>query len=95
MCENAWKVLGADVFCGTAGSGTTTVDINKNGTTMFTSKPSITTTNQTGRNFSADNGTTTAAGDIITIDVDAVAATPVQDLYVYLYYIPLYNQYLT
>ena len=40
------KIYGADIRAGTAGNGTTTVDINKNGTTMFSSKPSITTTNQ-------------------------------------------------
>jgi hypothetical protein len=39
------------MWLGTAGNGTLTVDVNKNGTTMFsTTKPEITTTNQTALN---------------------------------------------
>jgi len=96
MCEVAGKIYGADIWAGTAGNGTTTVDINKNGTTMFTTKPSITTTNQSGLGFTADTGTVTAVGDYLTIDQDAVAATTaITDEYVNLYYLPLYNTYLS
>lgn len=62
---------------------------------MFTTKVSITTTAQSGLGFTADSGTTTATGDFITIDQDAVAGTPIVDEYVNLYWMPLYMVNLT
>ena len=95
MVELPSKIYGADIWAGTAGNGTTTVDINKDRTTMFTTKPSITTINQNDLGNTADNGTTADTGDYLTIDVDAVASTTkIVDLYVNLYYIPNYNSYL-
>ncbi len=94
MCEVAGKIYGCDAYAGTAGSGTTTFDINKNGTTMYTSKPSITTTTKSVLGKTADTGTVTAVGDFLTVDIDAVAATNIIDAYIYQYYLPLYNTYL-
>ena len=95
MCEVAGKIYGCDAYAGTAGSGTTTFDINKNGTTMYTSKPSITTTTRSVLGKTADTGTVTAVGDFLTVDIDAVAATNIIDAYIYQYYLPLYNTYLS
>lgn len=91
MCECSVKIYGADFWAGTAGNGTTTVDINKNLSTMFTTKPSITTTNKNILWVSAVDGTTASTGDYITLDIDAVAGTTkIIDAYVNLYYMPLY-----
>lgn len=67
----------------TAWNGTTTIDVNKNGTTVYaTTKPWITTTNQS----SINSGTITTAWcvswDVYTLDIDAFASTPWTDLYV-------------
>lgn len=67
----------------TAWNGTLTIDVNKNWTTVYaTTKPWITTTNQS----SINSGTITTAGcvswDVYTIDIDAVPWTPWTDLYV-------------
>ena len=71
----------------TAWSGTLTVDVNKNGTTLFaTTKPSITTTNQSSINSGTLTTTTLASGDVLTIDIDAVPWTPWTDLYVEIVY---------
>jgi hypothetical protein len=91
MVESPTKIYWADFWAGTAGSGTTTVDLNKNGTTMFTTKPSITTTNQNILWVSADTATTATTGDYLTMDVDATAGTTkIIDAYVNLYNLPLY-----
>lgn len=89
------KIFGADIQLGTAGSGTTTVDINDDATTMFTTKPSITTTNTKDLNNTANNGTIAAEGSKLTVDFDAVAGTAGVDMYVDLYWTPDLNRYLT
>lgn len=89
------KIFGADIRLGTAGSGTTTVDINDDGTTMFTTKPSITTTNTSDLDNTADTGIVAAEDSKLTLDLDAVAGTPGVDLYVTLFWTPNSNQYLT
>ncbi|TXH55813.1 MAG: hypothetical protein E6Q97_07930 [Desulfurellales bacterium] len=89
------KIFGADIRLGTAGNGTTTVDINDDGTTMFTTKPSITTTNTSDLDNTADSGTVAAEDSKLTIDLDAVAGTAGVDLYVKLFWTPNLNQHLT
>lgn len=91
MVESPSKIYWADFRAGTAWNGTTTVDINKGGSSMFATRPSILTTNQNILWVTADTGTTATTGDYITIDVDAVAwTTKIIDAYVNLYYMPLY-----
>ena len=84
------RVLGADLQVGTAGTtNNTTVDINKNGVTMFTTKPTLATTVASSPTpFTADTTTDLALGDTVTIDVDAVQTTPAVDLYVQVYVWP-------
>jgi len=91
--EDAIYVISADLVVKTAGSGTgsTVVDINDDGTTMFTTKPTLTTTGTTDRDNVSDNPTTAVAQySAITIDVDSVTATtaPV-DGYIDLFYYPV------
>jgi len=89
------KIFGADLYAGTAGNGTTTIDVNKNGTTMFTTKPYINGTNTKGEGFTADAGTTLTTGDYVSIDLDSPAlTTKITDLYVNVLYSPLNDIYL-
>lgn len=77
-------ITSVDLRYWTAWNWTLTVDVNKNGTTIFTTtKPTITGTNQVSVNSWTLTTTTLASGDILTIDIDWVPATtkPV-DLYV-------------
>jgi len=94
-CEVAWKIFGLDFWCDVAWSGTTTIDLNKNGNTLTTTKASITTTNDSVSWVTADNGSVTAVWDYLTIDIDAVAWTIIQGGYINVFYIPLYNSYLS
>ena len=62
---------------------------------MFTTKPTVASTATTGTIFTADNGTSLALNDRVTIDVDAVQTTPAVDGYVYLYLMATKDIYLT
>lgn len=84
------RVLGADLQVGTAGTtNSTTIDINKDGTTMFTTKPTLASTVATSPTpFTSDTATSLALADKVTIDIDAVQTTNAQDLYSQLYLWP-------
>jgi len=84
------KVIGVDLQAGTAGTtNNTTVDLNKNGTTMFTTKPTLATTVASSPTpFTADTTSSLALGDKVTIDIDAIQTTAAVDLYVQLYLFP-------
>jgi hypothetical protein len=85
-----YRVIGSDLYVGTAGTtGTMTIDINKNGTTMFTTKPSLATTvSYSPTPFTSDSATSLALGDKVTLDIDTVHTTAAIDLYVQLYVFP-------
>jgi hypothetical protein len=72
------------------GAGANTIDINDDGTTMFTTKPSIAENVTADIDNVSDNvETVVAAGSLITIDVDAITATTAPtDAYVKVYYAP-------
>ncbi|MHB9140794.1 MAG: hypothetical protein ACYC25_02845 [Paludibacter sp.] len=91
------RVLGADLQVGTAGTtNDTTVDLNKSGTTMFTTKPTLATTVASSPlPFTADTTTALALGDKVTLDIDAVQTTAATDLYVQLYLFPTRLNFLT
>jgi hypothetical protein len=95
--EEPMKVLGADLQVGTAGTtNSTTVDINKNGATMFTTKPTLATTVASSPTpFTADNGSVLALGDKITLDADAIQTTNAIDFYGTLYVLPSRYEFLT
>ena len=84
------RVIGADLQVGTAGTtNNTTIDINKGGTTMFTTKPTLATTVASSSTpFTADTATSLALGDKVTIDIDAIQTTAAIDLYSQLYLFP-------
>lgn len=86
------RVIGADLQVGTVAStsGTTTVDINKNGTTFMTTKATLAyNVASSPTPFTADSATSFALGDKVTLDIDGVTSTtfPV-DLYLNLYVFP-------
>jgi hypothetical protein len=95
--KEPYRVLGADIEVGTAGTtNNTTADINKGGTTMFTTKPTLATTVAASPTpFTADSGTSLALNDKVTIDIDAIQTTAAIDLYVTLYLFPTRYLYLT
>jgi len=83
--------LSADLRLKIAGSGTgsTIVDINDDGTTKFTTKPTITGTDASDLDNVADNPSTPVAKDsAVTVDVDSVTSTPPVETYVDVYYYP-------
>ena len=84
------KVIGADLQVGTAGTtNATTIDINKAGTSMFTTKPTLATTIASSPlPFTSDTTSALALGDRVSIDVDAIQTTNSVDLYVQLYLFP-------
>ena len=94
--EEPFRVIGADLQVGTAGTtNNTTVDINKGGTTMFTTKPTLATTVAASPTpFTADNSTSLALNDKVTIDIDAIQTTPAIDAYITLYIFPTRYLYL-
>lgn len=84
------RVIWADLQVWTAWTtNNTTVDINKWGTTIFTTKPTLATTVASSPTpFTADTATSLALWDKVTIDIDAVQTTSAVDLYVQLYLFP-------
>ena len=89
------KLFGADAFHASAGTTNNTVyDINKNGTTAFTTKPTIVSgsTSVLAQTADADSYATTT--DYISIDCDSVSDTPPSDATINMFVFPLKNQYL-
>ncbi len=95
--KEPYRVLGADIEVGTAGTtNNTTADVNKGGTTMFATKPTLATTVAASPTpFTADSATSLSLNDKVTIDVDAIQTTAAIDLYVTLYIFPTRYLYLT
>lgn len=84
------RVLGADIQVGTAGTtNSTTIDINKDGITMFNTKPTLASATSTNAStFTANSLTTLFTNKKVTIDIDSIQSTPAVDLYVQLYIFP-------
>ena len=78
-----WTILSIRASVETAPSGgSVVVDVNKNGTTLFTTqanRPTITTGNLTSGKVTTMDITTVADGDYLTVDVDT-ATTPAANL---------------
>ncbi len=83
-------VISSDLRLATAGAstGSTIVDINDDGATLFTTKPTITTTGTSDLdNVSTAPATAVAKDSAITVDVDSITATAPADAYVTIWYI--------
>jgi hypothetical protein len=91
----ACRVLMGKANHGTAGTtNATTYDINKNGSTIFTTKLSVSSADTTGDDTSADNNISLANEDYVTIDCDSVSTTAPIDFYIDLYLFPTNNVFL-
>jgi len=78
-------------------SGTTnasTFDINKNGTSVFTTKLSVSSADTTGDDTTANNDTSLALDDYVTLDCDSISTTAPIDAYIDLYLFPTNNVFL-
>lgn len=84
-------ILAADARVKSAGTTNATVfDINDDGSTKFTTKPSISSGSTSDLNNVADNPSALVAeGSAITADIDSVSTTPPTDAYIYIYYYPV------
>lgn len=82
-----YVAIAADLQLETAGTtNSTVVDINHNGSSMFTTKPSLATTVKTSPTpFSANQNIGISAGAELTLDIDNVQVNPGVGLYVQLY----------
>jgi hypothetical protein len=77
ISDSAWSITGIWIYRGTAGSASSTiVDINKNGTTMYTTQANRPTIAYNDGDSKVDatlpDVVTIAAGDIITLDRKSV-----------------------
>lgn len=74
-----WTITGVRASAGTAPTGAAIiVDINKNGTTIFTTqpnRPTIAISSNTSGNVTNMDITTVAAGEYLTVDIDQVGST--------------------
>lgn len=86
MATSSWTISSCHLWYWTAGNGTLTIDVNKNGTTIFSANPQITGTNQKTVTAGTISSWAVVAWDILTLDIDAVPWTPWVDLYVELVY---------
>lgn len=76
---STWTIAGARASVGTAPTGASLiVDINKNGTTIFTTqanRPTIAVSTNTSGNVTNMDVTTVAAGEYLTVDIDQIGST--------------------
>lgn len=74
-----WTITGVRASAGTAPTGASIiVDVNKNGTTIFTTqgnRPTIAISGNTSGNVTNMDVTTVAAGEYLTVDIDQVGST--------------------
>ncbi|HEX6257920.1 MAG TPA: hypothetical protein VFZ48_00405 [Candidatus Saccharimonadales bacterium] len=77
--DGTYAIVGVRLMAGTAPTGADIiVDINKNGTTIFTTqanRPTIAAGANSGGPGATPNVTALAAGDYITVDIDQVGST--------------------
>lgn len=70
-----YTVVSATVSVSTAPTGSAlVVDVNKNGTTMFSTKPQVAASAFTGTQ-AANASTSVTTGDYITVDIDSIGST--------------------
>lgn len=93
--DKPYTVMAAQQFLDTAWTTwTQTIDINKNDTTMFATKPPIASTATIWTFTWSDAAQTLAIGDKVSIDIDAKHTTAWVWMYVNLYIFPTNNLYL-
>lgn len=79
----SFTVIAAKAYVDTAGTtGATVIDVNKNGTTIFSANLSIASGGNGSTGGTLSGTPTFADGDYLTIDVDSVSTTPPKGLQV-------------
>jgi len=77
--DGTYTIIGTRLMVGTAPTGANLiVDVNKNGTTIYTTqgnRPTVTATQNAGGPGTAPDITALAAGDYLTVDIDQVGST--------------------
>jgi hypothetical protein len=77
--DGTYTIVGTRLMVGTAPTGANLiVDVNKNGTTIYTTqgnRPTITATQNAGGPGTAPDITALAAGDYLTVDIDQIGST--------------------
>lgn len=82
---SSWSVVAAKAYVDTAGTtGATTIDVHKNGTTIFSAVMSIASGGTASTGGTLDGAQTFADGDYLEIDVDAISASAPRGLQVLL-----------
>jgi len=95
--DKPYRVFGADGLHGTAGTtNATTYELLKNNTSnsLFTTDISIASAATIGNGFTADDNSSLALDDVVSLDCNTVSTTNPVDVYVDLFIFPTYNQYL-
>ena len=95
--ETAVYIISADLRLKAAGSGSgsSVIDINVNGISRFTNKPTIAGSGTSSLNNVADNiAEIVAAGSAVSVDCDSSTSTPGKDAYLLLFYYPAFWRYL-
>lgn len=83
-------IVGVGATVDTAGTtNVTTIDINKNGTSIMNTKITIDSSEKTSRTGATQNvlipsSTSFVVGDIFTFDVDAISTTPAKGLTIFM-----------
>lgn len=90
------KTFSVDFRVKTAGTTNATVcDVNDDGTSIITAKPSIASGGTSSVDNTTDDQNIILAGSLVTVDIDSVSTTPPSEGYVILYFTPDLNKYLT
>jgi len=91
------KIFGVDIYLGTAGGvsgGNTMIDVIDRGRSIMSWKPAISSNYTSCYSASCVDGESITVGKSLSVDILEVNTTPGIDLYVTIFYTPLYNTYL-
>jgi hypothetical protein len=94
--DKPYRVFGADALHGVAGTtNATTYELLKNGSanSLFTTDISIASGATVGNGYTADDNSSLALDDIVSLSINTVSTTAPIDCYIDLYYFPSYNIY--
>jgi len=95
--DKPYRVFGADALHGTAGTtNATTYELLKNGSdnSLFTTDISIASGATVGNGYTADDNSSLALNDVVSLSCNTVSTTAPIDVYVDMFIFPTYNQYL-
>jgi hypothetical protein len=95
--DKPYRVFGADSYVGVAGTtNATTFELLKNGSanSLFTTDISIASAATVGNGYTADDNSSLALDDIVSLSINTVSTTAPIDCYIDLFYFSSYKIYL-